>query len=235
MSFKSLVRKSLAPLMPSLDPDAYKKRLAGKTPAEIFTTIYEKKLWGGRLSLGFQSGNGSRDSKVVEPYIAAVRKLLTELNHPSVLDLGCGDFQVSRHLVHYANPLIACDIVAPVIKANRRKYPGVDFRIIDAIEDELPNADVVLIRQVLQHLSNEQISKILPKLTKFKLAVITEHVSSGDFIANRDKLGGPEDRAIHGSGIVLDKPPFNFRAADYRTICEVHEWGGIIQTNVLVF
>ena len=157
MSFKSLVRKGLAPLMPSIDPDVYKNRLAGKTAAEIFTAIYEKKLWGGRLSLGFHSGNGSRDPKVVEPYIAAIRKLLTELNRPSVLDLGCGDFEVSRHLVDYANPIIACDIVAPVIEANRRKYPGIDFRIIDAI------------------------------------------------------------------------------ASDYRTICEAHEWGGIIQTNVLIF
>jgi SAM-dependent methyltransferase len=220
--------------MPSLDPDAYNKQLAGKTPTEIFTTIYEKKLWGGRLSFGFHSGNGSRDSKIVKPYIAEIRKLLIELNRPSVLDLGCGDFRIGRHLVDYATPLIACDIVAPVIEANRRKYPGVEFKVIDAIEGDLPNTDVVLVRQVLQHLSNEQISKILPKLTKFKLAVITEHVPSGDFIANRDQLAGPDDRASHGSGIVLDKPPFNFRAADYRTICEVHEFGGIIRTNVFI-
>src|SRR3974390_1858136 len=109
MSFNSLVRKSLAPLIPSLDPDVYNKQLAGKTPGEIFTTIYKKKLWGGRLSSGFHSGNGSRDSKIVDPYIAAIRKFLTELSRPSVLDLGCGDFHVSRHLVDCANPLIACD------------------------------------------------------------------------------------------------------------------------------
>src|ERR1700681_2543290 len=107
--------------------------------------IYEKNLWGGRFSRGFHSGSGSRDYEIISPYIGAVRDLLIRLGKPSVVDVGCGDFFVGRQLVGYASPMIACDIVRQLIEDNQRRHPGVDFTVVDAIEDELPNADVVLV------------------------------------------------------------------------------------------
>ena len=216
--------------MPSLEPDLYRQRLAGKSTAEIFTPIYEKKLWGGRLTRGYHSGSGSRDPELILPYVSAIGRLLTELGHPSVVDLGCGDFEVGKRLVDHASSFIGCDIVRPVIEANRCKYPDIDFRVIDAVEDELPVADVILVRQVLQHLSNDQIARILPKLKQFKVAVITEHLPNESFITNQDKSPGPDHR-----GVILTEPPFSFRAKTIQTICEVREFSGIIRTTAFTF
>ena len=87
MPIKSSVRKALARILPSLDPDLYKANLVGKPVGEIFETIYRKKLWGGRLSFGAHSGNGSRNKVVVAPYVSAVRNFLISLDRPSVVDL----------------------------------------------------------------------------------------------------------------------------------------------------
>jgi SAM-dependent methyltransferase len=232
MTLKSTIRRSLAHFFPSFDPENYKRRLVGKPDAEIFSEIYRKKLWGGRLLLGSHSGSGSRNPTVIVPYVRAVRNFLIELERPSVLDLGCGDFYVGCQLVDYASAFIACDIVDFVIEQNRRRYPSMDFKVIDAAEDNLPKADIILIRQVFQHLSNAQILKIIPKLAAYRYAVITEHLPGySEFAPNLDKLTGPDHRVNFGSGVILTEPPFNLKAESSKVLCEVREFGGVIRTT----
>ena len=145
--------------------------------SEVFETIYKNSLWGGRLRHSFYSGSGSH-SNAVAPYVSAVRSFLLERGSPTVVDLGCGDFNVGNQLVDCASSYTACDIVEPLIGHNKRRFkrPNLQFRRLDAVEQELPIADVVLVRQVLQHLSNSQVAKILPKISRFKFAIITEHL-----------------------------------------------------------
>ena len=82
--------------------------------------------------------------------------------------MGCGDFVVGSKIRSLCNQYIACDIVAPLIEYNKKKYQplNVDFRTLNLISDNLPSADVVFIRQVLQHLSNIEIKNIIPKLAQ---------------------------------------------------------------------
>ena len=95
---------------------------------------------------------------------------------------------------------------------------------------------MVLIRQVLQHLSNAQVAKILPKLTQYRFAVITEHLPGfGGFKPNIDKETGADHRVSFGSGLVLTDPPFNLTAKSSKILCEVEEFGGIIRTIAFEF
>ncbi len=230
---KSTARKVLVRVFPNLDPAGYRAEFAGKAPSEIFSTIYRKKLWGGRLSLGACSGSGSRDPAVVEPYVEAVSKFLRSLGQPAVVDIGCGDFHVGSQIVQCGGPYVACDVVDFIIARNQRKYPRVDFRVLDAVSDDLPSADVVLIRQVLQHLSNQQVAKILPKLCRYKYAIVTEHIpGSTDFIPNLDKATGADHRVSFGSGLVLTEPPFNLKAVRIHVMCEAGEFGWLIRTTL---
>jgi hypothetical protein len=233
-TIRAAAREVLTRLFPHLNPATYTAAgFAEKKPSEVFSTIYRKKLWGGRLSLGSCSGSGSRDPAVVAPYIEAVSGFLREIGSPSVIDIGCGDFHVSSQLVSYSGGYIGCDVVDFVIAQNRRKHPRVEFRVLDAVSDELPAGDVVLIRQVLQHLSNQQVSMILPKLCRYRYAVVTEHLPGfADFVPNLDKAAGPDHRVSFGSGLVLTDPPFNLRARRIRVLCEVAEFGGLIHTTL---
>ena len=60
----------------------------------------------------------------------------------------------------------AVDIVETLIERNKTlfKRDNLEFLCLDIVKDELPKADCVIIRQVLQHLSNTEIQHILKKL-----------------------------------------------------------------------
>ena len=236
MAVKSFVRRAFGRWIPSLDPDRYQSHFVDKSPNDIFSTIYRKKLWGGRLSFGPHSGSGSRNRTVVDPYIKAVRQFLLSHGRPTVIDLGCGDFHVGSQLVDCAGHFIGCEIVDFVIEQNRRKFPSVEFRTVNAIEDNLPEGGIILVRQVLQHLSNGDVAKILPKLCRYKYAVITEHLPGfAGFVPNLDKKTGADHRVTLGSGLVLTEPPFSLESKGSQILCDVPEFGGIIRTIAFEF
>lgn len=212
----------------------------GMSEEQVFTHIYTHGQWGHhpQTSTQFYSGTGSHDASVVNPYVCAVTAFLNSLPHPpSVVDLGCGDFAVGSKIRHLCSSYVACDIVAPLIAHNQIAYADlqVDFRHLDITTAALPQGDVVFIRQVLQHLSNASIQRLIPSLQKhFKYIVLTEHVCTHPaFKANLDKPTGPDTRLGLNSGIVLTAPPFNLQCASQCTLCEAAEDGGLIQTIVL--
>jgi hypothetical protein len=103
----------------------------------------------------------------------------------------------------------------PAVAYNRAQFcrAGVDFQYGNMIEDELPDADLCLIRQVLQHFSNSQILRVLSKCTKYRFVLVTEEVYMGSRCQpNRDKPHGPDYRLYDRSGVYLDRPPFNQHA-----------------------
>ena len=201
---------------------------------KVFARIYQGNEWGGED--GFYSGTGSHDPAIVVPYVQAVRAVLSKLaNRPVVVDVGSGDFNVGSQFVCLVARYYACDIVADLQAFNRQKYAfdNVEFLCVNAVDDELPAGDVIIIRQVLQHLSNAQIQKILEKCHRFPRWVITEHVpASPSFVPNRDIGAGCGIRILFDSGVDLLAPPFSVQGYSHRLLCEVAEHGGIIRTTL---
>ena len=106
------------------------------------------------------------------------------------------------------------DLVEDMLAHHREKYGNekTRFVVLNAIKDELPQAELVTIRQVLQHLSNAQIQEILNKLSAFKYVIITEHMLTSDnVVPNLDKIPGPHIRTRVLSSVFIDKPPFNVK------------------------
>lgn len=211
----------------------------GLSTREVFTTIYEAGAWAksNEPALGFCSGPGSHDTNLVIPYIEALQKTLSSFpKKPNVVDLGCGDFYVGSQIRSLFDSYIACDIVESLIDFNKQKYKelDVDFRVLDLTSDELPHADIVLIRQVLQHLSNKEINAAIPQIaSKYNYLVLTEHLPKDVyFLPNLDKPAGPDIRLYVKSGIILTSPPFNLQVKETTCICETEERGGIIRTNL---
>jgi hypothetical protein len=64
---------------------------------------------------------------------------------------------------------------------------------------------------VLQHLSNDQIAKILPKLSQYRCVIITEHIPNRakPYQPNVNKAQGPDIRLFWNSGVFIDRPPFS--------------------------
>ncbi|WP_317194108.1 class I SAM-dependent methyltransferase [Hyunsoonleella ulvae] len=180
---------------------------------DVMTQIYDKHLWGGDAH-DYYSGFGSHDNTIVKPYLEAVINFLKSFTEPlTVCDLGCGDFNIGKHLVEFTEKYIAVDIVEPLIERNKTlfKYDNLEFQCLDISKDELPSGDCAILRNVLQHLSNSEIQDIVNKLESFKYLILTEHIPKGNFIPNKDIIAGQGIRLKQNSGVNLTKVPFNLR------------------------
>ncbi|WP_299157371.1 class I SAM-dependent methyltransferase [uncultured Tenacibaculum sp.] len=202
--------------------------------------VYEMKLWGDNES-NFYSGFGSHNPKIIAPYLDVVKSFLASFKKPlTVCDLGCGDFNIGKELVKYTEKYIAVDIVESLITYNKEKFKeeNLEFHCLDIATDDLPIADCVMLRQVLQHLSNTEVQSIADKLTDFKYVILTEHVPEGSFIANKDIISGQGIRLKKQSGLNLLVPPFNFKVKEKKQLLSINlndNKGVIVTTLYKVF
>jgi hypothetical protein len=250
MSFlRSAVRRMLPRNIVSSYDDYRQANLSRRnqrmTTEEVFTDIYSNNRWGGRSGT-FCSGDGSHDLAIVSPYVAQITAELDRIGASSmtVIDLGCGDYSVGRQLSPACGRYIGVDIVKSLIAHNQAAFSSrnVSFQHANIIEDALPEGDICFVRQVLQHLSNDQIAAVVPKLNKFRWCFVTEHHPSPGRLRqpNDDKPHGDTIRITRGSGVFLDELPFNVPAARYRLLFEVpgilpidEADAGMIRTYVL--
>lgn len=189
--------------------------------------IYEAKLWGDNGS-NFYSGEGSHHPKLVEPYVHVLQSFLKSFENPlTVLDLGCGDFNVGAQLVGHTKRYIAVDIVEDLINFNNKKFliPNLEFHCLDIAKDDLPFADCAILRQVLQHVSNAEIKNIVDKLYDFRYVVLTEHLPHGDFSPNIDIISGQGIRLKKQSGVHLQAAPFFLRVKESKQLLSLESPG----------
>ncbi|HUS02464.1 MAG TPA: class I SAM-dependent methyltransferase [Chitinophagaceae bacterium] len=224
------MKKILKSLLPKSIIDIYRKILLKQfrnlRNEEIMLKIYKEKWWGSNKQYDseFYSGSGSHDEDIILPYISAVQDFL-KTGRFNVVDVGCGDFNVGSQLYKFSLNYIACDIVLPLIEHNKNKFvdTNLTFQTLDLVNDALPDGDVLIIRQVLQHLSNDNILKAISKFSKYQYLILTEQIPSTEFISNVDIPSGPGVRHFKKSGIVLEDPPFNFKFLRKQEIAKVED------------
>lgn len=198
--------------------------------------VYEMKLWGSN-GAEFYSGEGSHHLEIVDPYKKALIRFFQSFkNKITVCDLGCGDFNIGKDLVAYTQKYIAIDIVEKLIKYNSEKFKAdnLTFYCLDIAVDDLPSGDCIVLRQVLQHLSNKEVQKVLDKLINYKHVILTEHIPHGEFCPNKDIISGQGIRIKKKSGLCITEAPFNFKVKEEkelnRVVLENHK--GIIVTTL---
>ena len=206
----------------------------------VMNQIYEMHLWGGK-DFDFYSGIGSHNPKITNPYLDAVIEFLNAFAEKiTVCDLGCGDFNIGKRFTKYTKKYIAIDIVENLIERNRKLFEedNLEFRCLDITKDELPSADCIILRQVLQHLSNTEIQNIVEKLANYKYIILTEHLPLGNFTPNKDIISGQGIRIKKQSGVAILEDPFSLKVKSEKTLSEVvleNNKGRIVTTLLEVF
>lgn len=159
--------------------------------ADRFDQIYATGVWINKPGQKSLSGLGS-EAAVVKEIARPLSDRLRSLKAQSVLDVGCGDFR-SFVDCQFNGHYIGVDIVDHLIEENSRRYGGPmrEFRTLDAVLGPLPKADVVLLREVLFHLSFEDAKRMLRNVassgakyliaTNDKAIWFNSNISSGDF------------------------------------------------------
>ncbi|MBE9035691.1 class I SAM-dependent methyltransferase [aff. Roholtiella sp. LEGE 12411] len=177
------------------------KELVGKSSKEIFTSFYEKDHWGDRES---KSGPGSSEFETRQ-IRRILPELIQELNINVLLDVPCGDFNWMKSIDLGNCNYIGGDIVKELIKNNQNQFESSKrvFFECDITKDELPNADLILCRDCLFHLSFEDIFAAIGnfKTSKSKYLLTTTHP---DTVENFPILTG----GYRGLNMCLE--PFNF-------------------------
>lgn len=119
------------------------------------------------------------------------------------------------------------DVVEDMIRSHQQAHASehVRFMCLDIVEDELPEGDLCTVRQVLQHLSNDDVSRVLAKLRKYKYVIITSSNTPKSQAAsyNIDIHTGPATRCFALSGLYLDEPPFNLKTEKLLSVPEIRE------------
>ena len=192
--------KSRFPRAVSAYRDA-RQALRGTSLATVFTEIYQTNAWRDPESV---SGRGSTlaRTKVVTSHLPL---LLQELNATSLIDAACGDFNWMRHVDLGTIKYIGVDIVPALIVRNPQLYQTVQrtFAVHDITKDRLPDADVILCRDCLIHLS---FTSIKAAISNFKETSAT-HLLCTTHTTVTENTDCP-DGSWRNLNLLL--PPFNF-------------------------
>jgi SAM-dependent methyltransferase len=207
---------------------------------EAFDEVYKRDFWKRGDS---RSGPGS-EGLTARRYVELVLEYASKHSLRTVVDAGCGDFSVGSRLSTIFERYIALDVSPRIIEINKQRYAdlatkNVTFGVADLTSTTFPEADLILIRQVLQHLTNAQIEQILKNLeaSKWRRTLITEEVFDphNNPTPNLDLPSHTfGTRVAHGSGVYVDKLPFNRPAKPIAIIQDTAVRGGL-QSALLIF
>ena len=164
----------------------------------LFNTIYQTNYWG------CGSGPGS-NVELTKDYVKFLQEFFKAKSIKSVVDVGCGDWQFSRTIDFSGISYIGFDVASYVIEQNKKLYEkeNVKFVLYDGDFAKICGADLLICKDVLQHLPNDKILNFLKILPKFKYALISNDIGQR---VNENILASSY-RALD-----LTKAPFNLNA-----------------------
>ena len=189
-----------------------------------FQYIYKSKYWQD-IKNGSVSGAGSNQISTEK-----VRKELTgfisQNKISSIIDIPCGDWQWMSMLDLSNINYIGYDIVEDLIISNINNYKStnVNFEVKNLIDDKLPKSDLIIVRDMLNHLNNVDINKCITNLNNsdFRYVGITNYLitdNANNILGDKLRLG---DR---WRPLNLSLPPFylNYPSLNLNDTCNLTE------------
>ena len=169
-----------------------------------FNRIYAEGTWGRDVAGKGTSGTGST-LEITREYRAYLEDFIKTHKITSVVDAGCGDWTFSSAIDWGGASYLGVDIASDVIATVRARHEkgNITFQVGD-ITDDLPAADLLISKDVLQHLSNTLVHDFIRnnlRTGKYKWVILTNDRGT----KNSDVESGGY-RAID-----LSAPPFDVR------------------------
>lgn len=186
---------------------------------EVFTDIYVNRKWDeDNKSNESVSGNGS-----TLDYTKNLRRDLPKLFDTfaikTVFDAPCGDLNWMKHVLAEHPDIVYTggDIVEPLINTHNETYadnPNYKFIKIDIINDPLPTADLMIVRDCLFHFSEADIRTFLKNFIASDIAAL---------LTTTDTLPEPNRDIVTGDyrHLNLFAEPYNF-GTNY--IYKIEDW-----------
>lgn len=171
----------------------------GRSTREIFRDIYTSNYWGGLHS---HSGTGSDLVQTAEVRLH-LPALIQTFHVQTMLDIPCGDWHWMKETALNVD-YIGADIVPELVQRNQERY-GNDrcrFMTLDLRRDDLPKVDLVFSRDVLVHLSFEDVFAALNNVRRSGSEYFLVTTFTG-------REGNSDIPTGHWRPLNLQKSPFN--------------------------
>jgi SAM-dependent methyltransferase len=183
--------------------------------AEVFSSYYEDRIWGVAEDGDPSSGWGSFP-QYAKPYMDYLVNFIQTNQIHSVVDLGCGSWEFSRYIDWSNVNYIGVDAAQSMIELDQMKLGSDNITFIhgDILTMDLPEGELMVCKDVLQHLQNADIATFLSRIGKYRHCLITNDlaISKTDSMelteSNRENRERGENRPLD-----LTKPPFNVKGS----------------------
>ena len=151
---------------------------------EIFGRIYSNEIWGDGSAKSPLSGGGSL-AENAQTYVEFVRDFISGAKITTVVDFGHGDWEMWKKYQFEGTSYIGVDIAENLSNKVKEKYGNANriFMELDLVKSNLPSGDLLISKDVLQHLSNSEVEFFLSKLSNFKYLILCN-----DIFINRNIL-----------------------------------------------
>ena len=154
------------------------------------------------------------DQKYFGECISFLKNFISENEIKSITEIGQQDFSLSKTLTKEFPDIIYnwCDDCKQLVEhfSKENKASQVNFFHVDPTLQRVPSADLVIINNFFQNLSNAEIKEVLENVKECRHVLVTEHLlkDGSETSFNKEKRVGWL-RITERSGVYLDKPPFN--------------------------
>jgi hypothetical protein len=133
---------------------------------EIFQDVYTNWRFGGWPESKSGGGSTMEETEIIRQQI---KQIVKDKEIKSVVDAPCGDFNWMKDIVYSFESYTGCDIVPEMI-ADNQKYANsiIKFQELDLTQGEIPEADLLITRDVIGHLTLEDGKKVISNILKSK-------------------------------------------------------------------
>ena len=209
------------------------RELSREERAGVFRDAYKNNAWG-------RSPRGERyysDSppELTRPYREYVGDFIRRRGIRTVVDVGCGDFELSGGIDLGDAEYLGLDLYDELIHHTAERHGDArhHFLVCDVVEDELPLGDLCLVSMVLYLLSDRDVKSVLRKLRRYRYVLITDGQPDvpPHLRRNVDKPTDRYTRSYHGQGFWLELPPWTLPVTE--VVSYRHPSGEVIRTVLL--
>lgn len=143
--------------------------------SQKFSKIYKADAWSNG------SGPGSF-SRLNHELFDFIRKFIARNNVSSMVDIGCGDFQLWRRFDFAECSYTGFDVVDSVVQKNARfARSHIKFERMPDNLGDLPFADLYFIKDVLIHLNNDEAARLVAiARARSKFSIFVNNTAAGN-------------------------------------------------------
>lgn len=186
---------------------------------ENFTRVYTENIWGKqdeshmskRKNKKFYSGGGTDpDNDKNNTYINLIQSYINRPDISTVVEIGCGDWEVSSRIDWSGVDYTGYDLVESLIDYNTEHFGSGNIKFIcddTIISNNATKADLIIVKDVFQHLPPSFCKDFIKSIPmNFKYNIITNDYSNN----NEIEIGGY-------CGNDFSQEPFNMK---YRLVIQ---------------